>query len=108
MATPLRLGIDRRDDGTLVLQAAGELDLSNIDAFSQALADALTKASTDGGTVTVDLSRVEYLDSGAINALFARADHIRLIANPILMPVLKISGLTDVAQVEAASPSSDH
>jgi anti-anti-sigma factor len=108
MATPLRLGIDRRDDGTLVLQATGELDLSNIGTFSQELADALTKASTDGGTVTVDLSRVEYLDSGAINALFARANHIRLIANPILMPVLKISGLTDVAQVEAASPSADH
>ncbi len=52
----------------------------------------------------VDLSGVQYLDSGAINALFANAAVIRLIANPILMPVLKISGLTQVADVEAASP----
>lgn len=35
----------------------------------------------------------------------AHADHIHVIANPILMPVLKISGLTDVASVESAGPA---
>ena len=54
------------------------------------------------GLVTVDLSGVEYLDSGAISVLFANADQIHVIANPILMPVLKISGLADVASVESA------
>jgi anti-anti-sigma regulatory factor len=43
------------------------------------------QAASSGGTLTVDLSAVEYLDSGAINALFARADHINLIAHPLLM-----------------------
>ena len=52
--------------------------------------------------MTVDLTGVEYLDSGAINALFGHAASLRLIANPILMPVLQISGLTDVATVEPA------
>ena len=58
--------------------------------------------------MTIDLSAVEYLDSGAINALFDHADHIRqIIANPILMPVLKVSGLTDVAAVQAAPQPSE-
>jgi anti-anti-sigma regulatory factor len=57
--------------------------------------------------VTVDLSGVEYLDSGGINVLFAHANDIHLMANPLLIPVLKISGLTDVASVESAGPRGD-
>lgn len=99
MATPLSVKTARRADG-VVLTVAGEIDLSNIDAFAEALDSAAP--SRDGGLVTVDLSGVEYLDSGAISVLFAHADQIHVIANLILMPVLKISGLTDVASVESA------
>lgn len=105
MATPLSLDTDRRGDGTLVLSATGELDLSNIDAFSDALAAAVV-AARDSDTVTVDLSQVDYLDSGAINALYAHADRIYVIANPILLPVLKVSGIADVVAVESAPPAS--
>ena len=101
MATPLSISTDRRGDGALVLTAAGEIDLTNIGAFVAALDDAASARDT---TVTVDLSGVEYLDSGGINVLFAHADHLHVIANSILMPVLKISGLTDVASVESAGP----
>ena len=45
MATPLSLSTDRREDGASVLTAAGEIDLSNIDAFAAALDDACTAAS---------------------------------------------------------------
>lgn len=102
MATPLTISTDRRDNGASVVTAAGEIDLTNIDAFAAALDDA-----REGVTVTVDLSGVEYLDSGGINVLFAHANGIHVIANPILMPVLKISGLTDVASVESAGPQGD-
>lgn len=101
MATPLSLDTVRRGDGTLVLRATGELDLSNVDAFRDALEDALT-AKTDDARVTVDLSGISYLDSGAINALFAYCDQIRLIANPVLIPVLTVSGLADETVVEPA------
>ena len=100
MATPLSMKAARSAEGVVVLAVAGEIDLSNIDAFSEALDSA--SSSRDGGLVAVDLSGVEYLDSGAISVLFANAGQIHVIANPILMPVLKISGLTDVASVESA------
>lgn len=99
--TSLTLGTARRNDGKLMLVAAGEIDLSNIDAFVQALTSARSEAAV-GGALTVDLSGVEYLDSAAINALFSHAHHIDLIAHPILMPVLTISGLTELVAVEPA------
>jgi anti-anti-sigma factor len=106
MATPLSLRTDRRDDGTFEVSAAGELDLSNISAFTQAIESAREALSRDGGQLTIDLSEVEYLDSGAINALFDHVGHIReIIANPILLPVLTVSGLTSVASVQPAPPS---
>lgn len=103
MVTPLSISTDQRDDGTFVLTAIGEIDLSNIDAFANALRDGASTAAGDSTAITVDLTGVEYLDSGAINALFAHADRIHLVANPILMPVLIICGLTEVATVEPAS-----
>lgn len=106
MPTSLTLDTTRRDDGKLMLVAAGEIDLSNIDAFVQALTSA--SGESPGGPLTVDLSDVEYLDSAAINALFTHANHIDLIAHPILMPILTISGLTELVAVEPASPTSQN
>jgi anti-anti-sigma factor len=107
MATPLTLNTAHGDDGKVVLIAAGEVDLSNIDAFNQALTAATTKGGSSGATVTVDLSAVEYLDTAAINALFARADDIQLIAHPLLMPILTISGLTELVTTEPAPPTTE-
>ena len=103
MATGLTITTDRREDGASAVTAAGEIDLTNVDAFAAALDDACTER--EGTTVIVDLSGIEYLDSGGINALFGHANDIHVIANPILMPVLKISGLTDVTSVESAGPT---
>ncbi|MGE2720290.1 STAS domain-containing protein [Mycolicibacterium celeriflavum] len=103
MPTPLRLRTDRRSDGTVVVAATGELDLSNVDAFTDALAAAAGRRDQDGRRLTVDLTAVEYLDSAAINALFDNAAQVRrIVANPILMSVLTISGLASVAEVQAA------
>jgi anti-anti-sigma factor len=99
MRTPVTVSTGRGADGQLVVLATGELDMSNIDAFNRALADALTQAA--GGPVQVDLRGVEYLDSGALNTLFAHADRVHVLANPIVMPVLTVSGLTDVTRVDA-------
>jgi len=107
MPASLTLDTARRGDGKLVLIAAGEIDLSNIDAFNGALTAAITEAGSSGALLTVDLSGVEYLDSAAINALFARADHIQLIAHTLLMPILTISGLTELVTTEPAPPPTE-
>jgi len=100
MTTPLTLDTTRGDDGRIVLIAEGEIDQSNIDAFSRALATATAEAARDGETVTVDFSAVEYLDSSAINALYASAEHIKLIAHPLLRRILTVSGITELTTIE--------
>ena len=101
MVTPLSLSTDSREDGSLVVRATGELDLSNVQAFSDALANA--RKSNADHQLRVDLSGIDYLDSGAIGVLFDHAEAIQIVVNPILLPVLTISGLTEVAMVEEAA-----
>ncbi|MBB3604498.1 anti-anti-sigma factor [Mycolicibacterium sp. BK556] len=102
MSTPLTVRIDRGADGHLVLSARGEIDASNVADFAQAL-DAGTGG--DSETLTVDLSAVEYLDSAAINALAPHAETLQIIANPVLLRVLTVSGLAELAKIRPASPS---
>jgi anti-anti-sigma factor len=109
MATSLTLDTARSVDGKLVLIAAGEIDLSNVEPFNQALTRAV--ADSDGGgesTLTVDLSGVQYLDSAAVNVLFPYAEHIRVIAHPFLVRIFDISGFSELTTVEPASPRSEN
>jgi anti-anti-sigma factor len=108
MATSLTLDTAHGDDGKPVLVAVGEIDLSNIDTFAEALTAAVTDTANSGGTLTVDLSAVEYLDSAAINALFPHAEHIHVIAHPLLIRVFAISGLTELTTIEPAAPTAEH
>src|SRR3954471_24389645 len=106
MQTSLTLDTKRSKDGQVLLVAAGEIDLSNIDTFNRALATAITE-STSSEMLTVDLAAVEYVDSAAINVLCAHADSIHtLIAQPLLMNILMISGLTELVTTEAAPPTA--
>jgi anti-anti-sigma factor len=96
MTTPLTLAAGRRPDGRQTLTADGEIDMSN----ASQLGDALEQAGT--GPVVVDLSAVGYLDSAGLTVLFAHADHIELIVNALLAPVLTISGLSEITRVSAS------
>lgn len=92
MATPLTLTSGRRQDGAALLTAVGEIDMSNADTLGSAL-DGTT------GPVVLDLTAVEYLDSAGLSVLFAHVERIELLAPPLLLPVLTISGFTDLATV---------
>jgi len=96
MTTPLSLTAARGADGAEVLVVAGEIDLTNSGAFAAAIADGLTR----GAPLTVDLTAVAYLDSGALAVLFAHADDIRIRTRPLLVSVLTISGLAGLTAVE--------
>jgi anti-anti-sigma factor len=95
VATPLELSTRADADGIPVVTVAGEIDMSNAGRFRDALG--LAAAAVDGGSFVVDLTGVEYLDSAGVHALFAHASRIRLIASPLLEPVLTISGLSGIA-----------
>lgn len=95
MATSLELSARRDADGTPVVTAVGEIDMSNVDRFR----DALGQAAGDSGRLVVDLTGVEYLDSAGVHALFAFTPGLTLIASPLIVPVLAISGLSDVISV---------
>jgi anti-anti-sigma factor len=106
MMTPLSLNTDRGVDGTPRVIAAGEIDISNVHTFTEALT-----AASEGNRrpITVDMSAVKYLDSAGINVLFKHADEINrlhLIVHPFLMRILKITGLSDIATVQPAKAPS--
>lgn len=106
MASPLTLNSEHGPDGTVRVTATGEIDLSNIDQFVEALT---TASAGTRKPITVDLSTIKYLDSRAINALFDHADRVdglHVIVHPLLLRVLTISGLNKVATVEAAPAPS--
>ena len=95
MTTRLKLSTRRGTDGTPVVTAVGEIDLSNADSFR----DALGQAAPEGGPFVVDLTAVQYLDSAGLTVLFTHLSQIQLIAGPLLAPVLTISGLAGITSV---------
>jgi anti-sigma B factor antagonist len=99
MSTSLDLSMDQRADGTWVMTAAGEIDMSKPGAFGEGLALARAKAGVGPGALAVDLRAVEYLDTSGLTTLFAYAPEVELIASPLLAPVLTISGLADLVTV---------
>ncbi len=104
MPTSLALNTSHPDNGNLHLIAVGEIDLSNIEAFTQALTAAAAAAAHSGG-LTVDLTAVEYLDSAAINALASRAEQLRnLLVHPVLMTTVTVSGLAELVSIDACPP----
>ncbi|GAA0411927.1 STAS domain-containing protein [Microbispora corallina] len=99
MSTPLTVTPGQGPDGAPLLTVAGEIDMSN----TAALADAIGGTA---GPLVLDLTAVEYLDSAGLNVLFAHADHITLIANPLLESLLTISGLAELATVHYREPGA--
>ncbi|MFI5932054.1 STAS domain-containing protein [Actinoplanes sp. NPDC051494] len=100
MSTDLTLTTGRGEDGAVVLAATGEIDMSNARAFSAALDDAHQEAADT--PFVVDLTRVEYLDSAGLAALFPHVERIRLIVSALLAPLLTVAGLDELTTVRDA------
>ncbi|NYV77906.1 STAS domain-containing protein [Streptomyces sp. UH6] len=95
--TPLTVTPGTGPGGTPLLIATGEIDLANV----QVLARALEALADTAGTVVLDLTAVEYLDSAGLSVLFRHAERLEIVAPPLLEPVLTYSGLADLAVVRA-------
>ncbi|WP_042371527.1 STAS domain-containing protein [Streptacidiphilus neutrinimicus] len=96
MTTPLTLTADTRGDGSPVLAATGEIDMSNSAELAAALGAVIGQ---DSRPVLVDLRGVGYLDSAGLTVLLTHASDIEVLATPLLAPVLTICGLTDLTSV---------
>lgn len=88
------------DGGPATVRATGEIDLTNVGQFADAL-DAATATSSD---VTADLTAVTYCDSATIRALFRAARRVRLTievsaGGPVTETLLRVSGLDQLAAV---------
>jgi|tagenome__1003787_1003787.scaffolds.fasta_scaffold19496854_1 anti-sigma B factor antagonist len=97
MSTTLTFHTSSRPDGAVILAATGEIDMSNAEVFTAALSDARQNAADR--PLVVDLTRVQYIDSAGLAALFPHVEHVRLVATPLLAPVLTIAGLDDLTTV---------
>jgi anti-sigma B factor antagonist len=95
VTTPLELSTRQDGDGTTVLSAVGEIDMSNVEDFR----DALSQAGAGGAGFVVDLTGVGYLDSAGLTALLPYAPRIRVISTAVLAPVLSVSGLDPITTV---------
>jgi anti-sigma B factor antagonist len=98
MTTALTFTTGRHEDGAVVVKGTGEIDMSNAGTFAAALTAGREQAAD--GTLVVDLTRVEYLDSAGLAVLFPHVDHVRLVVSPLLAPLLTIVGLDDVTTVQ--------
>jgi anti-sigma B factor antagonist len=87
------------DDDAVVVRVAGDLDMSNADA----LTEALTEPGSGASTVVADLAGVTFMDSSAVSALVAsartlKAEGSRLALGPcsdVVARVLEITGLAE-------------
>lgn len=104
MTTPLTVQT-RREEDTVVLEAVGEIDASNVSRFAEAL-DTATSQATD--KLVVDLSAVEYLNSAAINVLVPHAESLHIVANPLLLRAFQVSGLAALARIDEAARDGNH
>jgi anti-sigma B factor antagonist len=100
VTTPLELSARRDSNGATVLTAAGEIDMSNAAGFR----DALSQAGADDADFTVDLTGVDYLDSAGLTALLPYAHRVKIIATPVLAPVLSVTGLDPITTVVTTTP----
>jgi anti-anti-sigma factor len=101
-ATTLTFGTASQADGRPVLTVAGEIDMSNAGALGAALRAALPEQ----GSLVVDLTAVEYLDTAGLAELFPHADAIEIVVTSLLTPVLTISGLAAMTTIRQADQPS--
>ena len=70
-----RISVLRPEDGLIVAQASGEIDVASSYAFTQQLLALLDEEPT---RLVIDLSRVAYVDTYALSALVDLAKRCRL------------------------------
>ena len=73
-------------DGRYLVEASGELDVSNVEVFDEAIVEA---EATDAREIVVDLSELAFMDSSGLRAILqaharsqADSNRLRLVRGP--------------------------
>ncbi|HVM40847.1 MAG TPA: STAS domain-containing protein [Acidimicrobiia bacterium] len=92
--------------GTVVVEVAGEIDMSNADDFERVLGEAIP---SETGEAVIDLTRVSYIDSVGLRVLYSLAYRLRTaqIALVLRAPLgsaarrlMELSGLSPVVTLD--------
>ena len=102
---------EREVGGAVLASVNGRIDLSNADAFKDAMMAALAKAK---GALVVDLSGVDYMSSAGLRSLMivskagkAEGKVLRLAAlQPLLMEIFTISRFNLVFPIFESVPAA--
>jgi anti-sigma B factor antagonist len=99
MNAELHTSIRHEPDGTPVVTATGEIDMSTAQRFGQVLAEAVRGS----GRLIVDLSAVDHLDSAGTADLFTHATgggmEIVVGANRLVASLLDLCGIAELAKI---------
>ena len=104
MASEARVEVEKTDSGALV-RAAGEIDISNISIFRQAMEQAQEAGE---GRLTVDLCNVTFIDTAGLAELIIAAkrlknkgETLRVVVRESSQPeyVLKTTGLDVILDI---------
>ena len=90
----------RGDDSEVVLQIAGEVDISSVSALREAISHAIARAPR---RLVLDLSGLTFMDSSGIAVLLTAAEQISAVElrNPteIIRRLITLSGLAGVLRM---------
>lgn len=92
----------------VVVELAGEIDVSNVDRLTRDIDDAL-----DGGAnqITLDVRDLNFIDSYALAVIVALAHRVRDLAlrspNDAITRILEVTGLAQIFRTIDAEPGAD-
>ena len=91
--------IEERSAGDVtILDLKGKMTLGEGDEI---LKDKINSLVLQGRKkLVLNLAEVPYIDSAGLRVLLIRAESVDLIANPTILPVLEICGLTKLTAVD--------
>jgi anti-anti-sigma factor len=107
---PLTVGMDRYGQGLVVVSLGGELDRSNVESARQAITEVTTGEADE--ILVIDLSPLEFIDSGGIELLvwLAAADGeehaLRIVPSdaPAVSRIMSLTGVDAMIQVARQRP----
>jgi anti-anti-sigma factor len=98
-----------RQEGTVEIRLAGEVDIASVQVVEQALREAI---ATGAPWVVIDGTALSYLDSSGINCLVrgaadAEAEGVKLVVRNVTGIVRRVLEITDVDGILLEQPGHD-